>query len=140
MSPSITARLRLRAHEALDSPRVRERARRSKAVAAARETFVAGEDVDSAVEQARRLRRTHRMAALHPLLEPVVDLAGVERTVTEATTAIERVAPVIAGGGDGLRAPGPLADARRVQRLVGAQAQAGGDRRAHEVSSGVCSR
>lgn len=98
MSPSITARLRLRAHEALDSPRVRERARRSKAVAAARETFVAGEDVDSAVEQARRLRRTHRMAALHPLLEPVVDLAGVERTVTEATTAIERVAPVTAGG------------------------------------------
>lgn len=98
MTPPIAAALRLRAHEALDSPRLRDRLQHSRAVTAARGRFVAGEDVDAAVAEAQRLRRTHRMAALHPLLEPVVDLPGVARTVAEAVTAIERVAPVTAGG------------------------------------------
>ena len=98
MTPAIADRLRVRAHEALGSPRLRGHVEGSRAVAAARRRFVAGEDVDAAVAEAQRLRRTHRMAALHPLLETVVDLAGVDRTVAEAVTAIERVAPVTAGG------------------------------------------
>lgn len=98
MTPPITDRLRARAHGYLDSPRLRDRAARARAVAAARERFVAGEGVDDAVAEAQRLRRTHRMAALHPLLAPVVDGAGIDRTVDEAVTAIERVAPVTSGG------------------------------------------
>lgn len=98
MTPPITDRLRIRAHEALDAPRLRGRVARSRPVTAARERFVAGDGVDAAVAEAQRLRRTHRMAALHPLLEPVVDTTGIGRTVTEAVTAIERVAPVTAGG------------------------------------------
>ena len=98
MTAPVVDHLRRRAHEALDSPRVRERVGRSRTVAAARERFVAGEGVDAAVAEAQRLRRTHRMAALHPLLEPVVDGEGVDATVAEAVTAIERVAPVTSGG------------------------------------------
>lgn len=98
MTPPLAQNLRVRAYEALESPRVRDHLAGSRAVAAARERFVAGEGVDDAVAEAQRLRRTHRMAALHPLLEPVVDAEGVGRTVVEAVTAIERVAPVTAGG------------------------------------------
>lgn len=98
MTSPLAERLRVRAYEALDSPRIRDRVGRTRAVAAARERFVAGEGVDDAVAEAQRLRRTHRMAALHPLLEPVTSAAGVDRTVAEAVAAIEGVAPVTAGG------------------------------------------
>ncbi|MGO1165743.1 MAG: proline dehydrogenase family protein [Janibacter sp.] len=98
MSQPFSDLVRARTLDSLNSPRLRDRVARTRPVAAARARFVAGEHVDDAVAEAQRLRRTHRMAALHPLLEPVTDLAGIDRTVVEAVTAIERVAPVTAGG------------------------------------------
>ena len=97
MTPT-TDRLRTRTLETLLAPRLRSRVAGSRAVAAARERFVAGDEVDDAVAEAQRLRRTNRMAALHPLLPPAEGPAGVDHTVAHATTAIERVAPVTSGG------------------------------------------
>ncbi|WP_435200198.1 hypothetical protein [Janibacter sp. GS2] len=98
MTRPIADLVRARTLDSLNSPRYRDRVARTAVVAAARRRFVAGGQVDDAVAEAQRLRRTHRMAALHPLLEPVTDTGGIDRTVTEAVTAIERVAPVTAGG------------------------------------------
>lgn len=84
--------------DALLLPGTRDRVAASRPVLAAKDRFVAGEETDEAVEEARRLRRTNRMAALQPLLPPATDAAGVDATVAEAVTAIERVAPVTSGG------------------------------------------
>lgn len=91
-------RLRVRTLDALLAPGARDRLVVTRAVVAARARFVAGEGTDDAVAEAQRLRRTNRLAALHPLLPPAGDAAGVEATITEAVTAIERLAPVAAGG------------------------------------------
>lgn len=90
--------LRTRVLDALVAPRARERVAHSRVVIAARERFVAGDATDDAVAEALRLRRTHRLAALHPLLPGAPDAAAVASTVAEAVTAIERVAPVTSGG------------------------------------------
>ncbi|WP_157075000.1 hypothetical protein [Janibacter limosus] len=91
-------RLRTRMLEALLAPQRRDVVARSRVVTAARDRFVSGESVDEAVVTAAWLRRTNRLAALHPLLPVATDAAGVEATVAEAVTAIERVAPVTSGG------------------------------------------
>ena len=93
-----TDRVWARLVDAALAPERRERVASSRPVLAARERFVAGEHTDDAVLEAQRLRRTHRMAALHPLLPAAETTAEVEAAVTEAITAIERVAPVTAGG------------------------------------------
>lgn len=98
MSPMSTDRLRARALDALLDPDIRERVATSRSITAARERFVAGEGTDDAVAQAQRLRRTNRLAALHPLLPAADDAAGVDAAVAEAVTAIERLAPVTSGG------------------------------------------
>jgi proline dehydrogenase len=91
-------RLRTRMLDALLAPQRRDVVARSRVVTAARDRFVSGESVDEAVVTAAWLRRTNRLAALHPLLPVATDAAGVEATVAEAVTAIERVAPVTSGG------------------------------------------
>ncbi|MCT2294336.1 hypothetical protein [Janibacter hoylei] len=90
--------LRTRLLDALVAPGARQRTERSRIVQAARRRFVAGDGIDDAVATAAWLRRTNRLAALHPLLPAATDAAAVEATISEATTAIERVAPVTAGG------------------------------------------
>lgn len=91
-------RLRTRVLDALLAPQRRDAVSRSRVATAARERFVSGDSIDEAVVTAAWLRRTNRLAALHPLLPDATDAAGVEATVTEAVTAIERVAPVTSGG------------------------------------------
>lgn len=91
-------RLRTRVLDALLAPQRRDVVARSRVVTAARDRFVSGESVDEAVITAAWLRRTNRLAALHPLLPVATDAAGVEATVAEVVTAIERVAPVTSGG------------------------------------------
>ncbi|NYF98867.1 hypothetical protein [Janibacter cremeus] len=91
-------RLRARTLDALLAPDSRDRVAASRAVTSARARFVAGEGTDDAVAQVQRLRRTNRLAAIHPLLPPAEDAAGVDATITDAVTAIERLAPVAAGG------------------------------------------
>lgn len=93
-----TDRLRARALDALIAPGTRGRLADSGAIVAARARFVAGDDIDDAVAEAQRLRRTNRLAALHPLLPPADDAAGVAAAVAEAITAIECLAPVTSGG------------------------------------------
>ncbi|KRE37455.1 hypothetical protein ASG73_07165 [Janibacter sp. Soil728] len=90
--------LRTRVLDGLLAPRHRNAVARSRVIAAARERFVSGESIDEAVVTAAWLRRTNRLAALHPLLPAATDTAGVEATVAEVVTAIERVAPVTSGG------------------------------------------
>lgn len=91
-------RLRARVLDALIAPGARETAARRRALVAAGDRFVAGQRVDDAVAEAQRLRRTYRLAALHPLLPPARDGADVTVGVGEAITAIERLAPVTSGG------------------------------------------
>lgn len=98
MSPLNPDHLRTRILDTLLEPGRRERVARSRVATAARERFVAGESVDDAVATAAWLRRTNRLAALNPLLPAATDRAGVESTVSEAVTAIERIAPVTSGG------------------------------------------
>lgn len=98
MSPMNSDLLWARALDALLTPDTRDRVASTRAVTAARARFVAGEGTDDAVAQAQRLRRTNRLAALHPLLPAAEDAAGVDTTVAEAITAIERLAPVTSGG------------------------------------------
>lgn len=90
--------LRTRVLDELVSPRHRDSVARSRVVAAARARFVSGESVDDAVVTASWLRRTNRLAALHPLLPAATDAAGVEANATEVVTAIERIAPATSGG------------------------------------------
>lgn len=98
MSPRRTDDLRTRVLDALVDPTRRDRVSRSRLIAAARRRFVAGETVDEAVVTAAWLRRTNRMAALHPLLPAARDADDVETSVREAVTAIERIAPATSGG------------------------------------------
>ncbi len=98
MSAMSTDRLWARVLDALLAPGTRDRVVATRAVAAARSRFVAGEATDDAVAEAQRLRRTNRLAALHPLLPPAEGAAGVDAAVAEAVTAIERLAPVTSGG------------------------------------------
>lgn len=98
MSALSADRLRTRVLDALFEPERRDLLTRSTVLAAARSRFVAGETVDEAVATAAWLRRTNRLAALHPLLPEATDTVGVEACVEEAVTAIERVAPVTSGG------------------------------------------
>lgn len=98
MNLTSTDRLWASALDALLSSRHRDRVARTRTALAARERFVAGEETDDAVAEAQRLRRTNRLAALHPLLPAATDAAGIDRTVAEAITAITRVAPVTSGG------------------------------------------
>lgn len=98
MNPLSPDRLRTRVLDGLAAPGARDRVARSRVITAARERFVAGEHVDEAVAVAAWLRRTNRLAALHPLLPPATDAVGVEATVAESITAIERIAPATSGG------------------------------------------
>ena len=98
MSPLSSDHLRTRVLDTLLEPGHRERVAGSRVATAARERFVAGESVDDAVGTAAWLRRTNRLAALNPLLPAGTDRAGVESTVSEAVTAIERIAAVTSGG------------------------------------------
>lgn len=98
MSAMSTDRLWARVLDALLAPGTRDRVVATRAVAAARSRFVAGETTDDAVAEAQRLRRTNRLAALHPLLPPAEGAAGVDAAVAEAVTAIEHLAPVTSGG------------------------------------------
>ncbi|WP_338748552.1 hypothetical protein [Janibacter alittae] len=135
MSPMRTDRLRARTLDALLAPDARDRVTTSRVVTAARARFVAGEATDDAVTQAQRLRRTNRLAALHPLLPPAEDAAGVDATITEAVTAIERLAPVAAGGDyrpEVYLAPEQLgigADAGRASRALAEVCAAGDEHR-----------
>ncbi len=98
MSLPSTDRLWATTLDALLAGGTREHLARSRPVLAAKERFVAGESSDDAVGQAQRLRRTNRLAALHPLLPPAADDVAVSATVAEAVTAIEHIAPVTSGG------------------------------------------
>lgn len=98
MTPARPDLMRTRVLDAVLAPGARDRFARSRLAGAARERFVAGQDVDEAVAVAAWLRRTNRLAALHPLLPAATDAAGVEATVAEVTTAIERIAPATSGG------------------------------------------
>lgn len=98
MTPWHPDRMRTRVLDALLTGAHRDRVASSRVVDSARARFVAGDGVDDAVAVASWLRRTNRMAALHPLLPPATDAAGVEATVAEAVTAIEQMAPATAGG------------------------------------------
>lgn len=91
-------RVRTRVLDTLLSEGHRDRVAGSRLIDSARDRFVAGEGVDDAVGVASWLRRTNRMAALHPLLPAATDPAGVEATVAEAVTAIEQMAPATSGG------------------------------------------
>ncbi len=90
--------LRAKLVETLADPRRRELVAGTPFVRAAKARFVAGEKVEDAVTEAVRLRRTHRLAALHPLLPAAAGPADVEHSVAEAVDAITAVAPFISGG------------------------------------------
>lgn len=131
-----TDRAWARAMDALLAPGVRDRVASSRAVLAARARFVAGEGTDDAVAEAQRLRRTNRLAALHPLLPAAEDASGIDAAVAAAVTAIERLAPVTSGGdyrSEIYLAPeqlGIVADAARAAQAL-AEVCAAGD--AHRV-------
>lgn len=73
----------------LVSPPLRERTQASRPVLAARERFVA-DDAAAALEAARRLTRTRRSVALHPLLPPA--RADVDAAVATYAEAVDLLA------------------------------------------------
>ncbi|WP_068255084.1 hypothetical protein [Janibacter corallicola] len=94
----LTDALRDRLVDAVLDPRRRDLVAGTPFVRAAREGLVAGEELDDAVAEAVRLRRTHRLAALHPLLPDATGPEDVEHTVAEAIDAVTTLAPHTAGG------------------------------------------